>query len=186
MNDTLKEILKTSIYFLALLLLALFIVTFIGQRTIVDGNSMNNTLFDKDNLIVDKVTYRFHDPKRFDVIVFPYKKGSRNYFIKRVIGLPGETVYIDEDGNIFIDDVLLKENYGKEVIKDPGIANKPIVLGEDEFFVLGDNRNDSFDSRYREVGNIKKKDIIGRAWLRVFPFKSFGFVKHAEDKWWEN
>ncbi|MCR4649768.1 MAG: signal peptidase I [Lachnospiraceae bacterium] len=182
MNDTLKEVLKTSIYFLCLLIIALLIVTFVGQRTIVDGTSMENTLSDKDNLIVDKISYRFHDPERFDVVVFPYEKKSRNYFIKRVIGLPGETVYIDEDGNIFINDVLLEEDYGKEKIKDPGIAIEPIVLGEDEFFVMGDNRNDSFDSRFREVGNIKKKDIIGRAWLRIFPFKKFGFVKHAGDK----
>ena len=180
MNDTLKEILKTSIYFLVLLLAALFIVTFIGQRTIVDGQSMENTLFHKDNLIVDKITYRFKDPQRFDVIVFPYDKGSRNYFIKRIIGLPGETVYIDEDGDIFINYVHLIENYGKEVIKDGGIASKPIVLGEDEYFVLGDNRNDSFDSRYYEVGNIKRKEIIGRAWLRIYPFKDFGFVKHGD------
>lgn len=179
MNDTLKEILKTVIYFLILLLIALFIVTFIGQRTVVDGRSMENTLNDKDNLIVDKISYRFKEPKRFDVIVFPYQK--RNYFIKRIIGLPGETVNIDEDGNIFINGVLLEENYGKEKIKDPGIASRPIVLGENEYFVLGDNRNDSFDSRYFEVGNVKKENIIGRAWLRIYPFNKIGFVKHSEE-----
>ena len=179
MNDTLKEILKTVIYFLILLLVALFIVTFIGQRTVVDGRSMENTLNDKDNLIVDKISYRFKEPKRFDVIVFPYQK--RNYFIKRIIGLPGETVNIDEDGNIFINGVLLEENYGKEKIKDPGIASRPIVLGENEYFVLGDNRNDSFDSRYFEVGNVKKENIIGRAWLRIYPFNKIGFVKHSEE-----
>ena len=178
-NETVKEILKTVIYFLILLLIALFIVTFIGQRTVVDGESMENTLFDKDNLIVDKISYRFKEPKRFDVIVFPYQK--RNYFIKRIIGLPGETVYIDDDGNIFINDVLLKENFGKEKIQDPGIASKPIVLGENEYFVLGDNRNESFDSRFYEVGNIKKENIIGRAWLRIYPFNKIGFVKHSEE-----
>ena len=180
MNETLKEVLKTSLYFLGLLLVALFIVTFIGQRTVVDGNSMNNTLFDKDNLIVDKITYRFKDPQRFDVIVFPYQKSTRNYFIKRIIGLPGETVYIDDDGNIFINDVLLEEDYGKEVIRDPGIASKPILLGENEYFVMGDNRNDSFDSRFYAVGNINRKEIIGRAWLRVYPFNKIGFVKKKD------
>ncbi|MBO4310965.1 MAG: signal peptidase I [Lachnospiraceae bacterium] len=182
MNDTLKEILKTSIYFLLLLLTALFIVTFIGQRTIVDGKSMENTLFHKDNLIVDKISYRFNDPQRFDVIVFPYDKGSRNYFIKRIIGLPGETVYIDDDGNIFINGEKLEENYGKEVIRDPGIACENIKLGDDEYFVLGDNRNESFDSRYYEVGNIKRKEITGRAWLRIYPFKKIGFIKHGNKK----
>ena len=74
----------------------------------------------------------------------------------------------------------LDENYGIDVINDPGIASKPIVLGEDEYFVMGDNRNDSFDSRFYEVGNIKRKEIIGRAWLRIYPFKNFGFVKHGD------
>ncbi|MBO4347617.1 MAG: signal peptidase I [Lachnospiraceae bacterium] len=180
MNDTLKELLKTSLYLLGLLLLALFIVTFIGQRTIVDGTSMCDTLSDKDNLIVDKITYRFRNPERFEVIVFPYQKEKRNYFIKRVIGLPGETVYIDEDGNIFINDVLLEENFGRERIEDPGIAINPIVLGEDEYFVMGDNRNDSFDSRFTAVGNIKKENIIGRAWLRIYPFKKIGFVNQGK------
>lgn len=177
MNDTLKEVLKTSIYLLIVLAIALFIVTFIGQRTIVDGSSMENTLFDKENLIVDKVTYRFKDPKRFDVIVFPFKQQKRTYYIKRIIGLPGETVYIDENGNIFINDILLEEDYGKEVIEYAGRASTPITLGEDEYFVMGDNRNNSSDSRFESVGNIKKKDILGRAWLRVFPISKFGFVK---------
>lgn len=177
MNDTLKEVLKTSVYLLIVLAIALFIVTFIGQRTIVDGPSMENTLFDKENLIVDKVTYRFKDPKRFDVIVFPFKQQKRTYYIKRIIGLPGETVYIDENGNIFINDKLLEEDYGKEVIEYAGRASTPITLGEDEYFVMGDNRNNSSDSRFESVGNIKKKDILGRAWLRVFPISKFGFVK---------
>ena len=102
------------------------------------------------------------------------------YFIKRVIGLPGETVYIDEDGNIFINDVLLEENFGKERIEDPGIAINPIVLGENEYFVMGDNRNDSFGSRFSAVGNIKKENIIGRAWLRIYPFKKIGFVNQGK------
>lgn len=178
LNDTLKEILKTSIYFLVVLVIALLIVTFVGQRTIVDGSSMNNTLVDKDNIIVDKISYRFKDPQRFDIIVFPYKLSKRTYYIKRIIGLPGETVFIDEDGNIFINDELLTENYGLEVIQKPGRASIPIKLGEDEYFVLGDNRNDSMDSRYDNVGNIKRSEIIGRAWLRIYPFNKFGIIKH--------
>ena len=180
MNDTLKELLKTSLYLLGLLLLALFIVTFIGQRTIVDGTSMCDTLSDKDNLIVDKITYRFRNPERFEVIVFPYQKEKRNYFIKRVIGLPGETVYIDEDGNIFINGVLLEENYGKEKIKDPGIASRPIVLGENEYFVLGDNRNDCVDSRYTGMGNVSRESIIGKAWIRLDGLAVIGGLNKKE------
>lgn len=181
MNAKLKEALKMSIYLLVVLLLALFIVTFIGQRTVVDGPSMEDTLFDKENLIVDKISYRFKDPQRFDIIVFPYQHAQRTYFIKRIIGLPGEKVYIDDEGNIYINDNLLKENYGTEVMDSAGRASKPIILGDDEYFVLGDNRNHSSDSRFDGVGNIKRKDIIGRAWVRIYPFNKMGFVKNIKD-----
>ena len=139
---------------------------------------MENTLMDGDNLIVDKLTYRFHEPDRFDVVVFPYQKGKNTYYIKRVIGLPGDTVYIDELGEIYINDEKLAEGFGKEVILDPGMAADTIYLGAEEYFVLGDNRNESADSRDPSVGTIKRDQIIGRAWLRIYPFSSFGFIKH--------
>lgn len=175
-----KDAIELVIYFLIVLGISVFIVLFVGQRTIVEGTSMNPTLNDKDNLIVDKITYRFNDPQRFDVIVFPYQHKKHTYYIKRIIGLPGETVLIDRDGNIYINDQILNEDYGNEVILDPGRAEEKIVLGEDEYFVLGDNRNNSSDSRDYMVGNIKRKDFIGRAWLRIFPFKDFGLVPHGD------
>lgn len=187
MNETLKEILKTSIYFLCVLIVALLIVTFVGQRTIVDGSSMEPTLSNNDNLIVDKLSYRFSDPKRFDVVVFPPRGGDGALYIKRIIGLPGETVYIDEEGTIYINDEILSESYGKETIHSTtrGRAADKVTLGEDEYFVMGDNRNDSLDSRYEAVGNVEKKDFIGRAWVRLYPFNEIGFVKNirkqAED-----
>lgn len=92
--------------------------------------------------------------------------------------MPGETVQIDYDGNIYIDGEILEESYGKEVIKIPGEAAEPITLGEDEYFVMGDNRNNSMDSRDQSVGNIHRKDIIGRAWVRIWPFSKFGVLKH--------
>ena len=141
---------------------------------------MENTLEDGDNLIVDKITYRFHEPNRFDVIVFPYQYTANTYYIKRVIGLPGETVMIDALGNIYINGELLSESYGKEAIKDPGMAANSIYLGSDEYFVLGDNRNNSSDSRDPSVGLIKRDQIIGRAWLRIFPFDKIGFVVHGK------
>jgi signal peptidase I len=140
---------------------------------------MEPTLSDGDNLIVDKLSYRFHDPQRFDIIVFPYQYGANTYYIKRIIGLPGETVQIDEQGNIYIDGEKLEESYGKEVIQDPGIAAQEIHLADDEYFVMGDNRNDSADSRFVTVGNIKKDAIIGKAWVRIYPFQSIGFLKHG-------
>ena len=144
------------------------------QRTIVDGKSMMNTLKDGENLLAEKVSYRFGEPKRFDVIVFyPYGRDNDAYYIKRVIGLPGETVQI-KGSTIYIDGKPLKENYGKDPIDYAGIAEKPIKLGDDEYFVLGDNREISRDSRYEEVGKVKRKNIEGRAVLRIYPFNKFG------------
>ena len=178
MKNILKEILSTSIYLLVVLCAAYLIITYVGQRTQVSGSSMETTLSDGDNLLVDTRTYRFSDPKRFDIIVFPFQYDADTYYIKRIIGMPGETVQIDYDGNIYIDGEILEESYGREVIQNPGRAAEPITLGEDEYFVMGDNRNNSSDSRDPSVGNIHRKDIIGRAWVRIWPFSKFGVLKH--------
>lgn len=173
MNKILKEILSTSVYLLVVLLITYLIVNFVGQRTEVVGSSMESTLSDGDNLIVDKITYRFKEPERYDIIVFPFQYAKNTYYIKRIIGMPGETIRIDSDGVIYINDKELTEFYGKEVIDDPGIARNEITLGKDEYFVMGDNRNNSTDSRDPSVGNIRKKDILGRAWLRIWPLYEF-------------
>ena len=173
-----KEIISNIIYVAVVLAITIFIICFVGQRTKVDGDSMYPTLHDGDNLIVDKISYRFNDPERFDVIIFPYPQNEKVFYIKRVIGLPGETIQIDYDGNIYIDDEILEEDYGYEVMVNPGIAADPITLGEDEYFVLGDNRNESNDSRAVDVGVIEEDDIVGRAWVRFFPFSDAGLVKN--------
>ncbi|SEI38719.1 signal peptidase I [Lachnospiraceae bacterium A10] len=182
-NDSksgLREIIRMVLYFAAILAITFCIIEFVGQRTVVSGSSMETTLSDGDNLIIDKLTYRFSDPQRFDIIVFPYQYEEDTYYIKRIIGLPGEKVRIDEEGNIYINDVLLEEDYGYETIKNPGIAASTITLGEDQYFVLGDNRNNSTDSRFENVGLIKRSDIIGRAVLRVFPFTDFTLLTNED------
>ena len=115
-----------------------------------------------------------------NIIVFPFKYKKNTYYIKRIIGLPGETVQIDENGDIYIDGELLEEGYGREVINQGhiGIAAEPIKLGSDEYFVLGDNRNNSSDSRTTAVGNIKRSEIIGKAWVRIWPFSKMTVLKH--------
>lgn len=178
MSKKLKEILSTSLYLLVVLALTFLIVTYVGQRTKVIGSSMEPMLEDGDNLIVDKISYRFEDPKRFDIIVFPFRYEEKTYYIKRIIGLPGETIYIDALGCIYIDGEILEESYGKEVIMDPGRAYEPITLGEDEYFVMGDNRNNSSDSRDPVVGNIHQDEFIGKAWMRIWPLKKMGMIKH--------
>ena len=178
MKKVLHEILSTSLYLLVVLCITYLVIHFVGQRTQVSGSSMEPKLSNNDNLIVDKITYRFKDPERYDIIVFPFEYEDNTYYIKRIIGLPGETVYIDKEGNIYINDTVLEEAYGREVIREPGRAYEPITLGDDEYFVMGDNRNNSTDSRDPSVGNVKKDRIIGRAWLRIWPFNRFGFIKH--------
>lgn len=178
MKRILREILNTSLYLLGVLCVVYLVIHFVGQRTQVQGSSMEPTLNTEDNLIVDKISYRFHAPERYDIIVFPFLEQEATFYIKRIIGLPGETVRIDEEGNIFINEALLEESYGKEIIKNPGRAIDPIELGEDEYFVLGDNRNNSTDGRDPTVGNIRRENIIGKAWLRIWPFDKLGFVKH--------
>ena len=178
MKNILKEILSTSVYLLVVLLVTYLIVNYVGQRTQVVGSSMESTLSDGDNLIVDKITYRFQDPERYDIIVFPFKYEKSTYYIKRIIGLPGESVRIDNNGVIYVNGEIMNENYGREVILDPGVAKNEITLGEDEYFVLGDNRNNSTDSRDPMVGNIHRDDILGRAWLRIWPLSKFELLEH--------
>ena len=169
-----RAVFEIILYFALVACITFLIIHFVGQRTVVNGVSMQPTLSDGDNLIVDKLSYRFHDPDRFDIIVFPQEDGR--YFIKRIIGLPGESVRIDEDGFIYINGENLQETYGKEVMRDPGLAKDGIQLGADEYFVLGDNRNNSEDSRYADMGNVKKRNIIGKVWFIASPWSRFGFV----------
>ncbi len=173
-----QEILQMSIYLLIVLCVTFLLIHYVGQRTRVQGDSMRPTLHDGDNLIVDKLSYRFVEPQRFDIIVFPYEHRDKTYYIKRIIGLPGERVRIDQEGTIYINGEVLQEDYGAEVMVSPGRAVTEITLGKDEYFVLGDNRNNSSDSRDPSVGNIHRDRIIGKAWIRIWPLSDFGFLKH--------
>lgn len=176
-RSIIRELLGWIVYILIIVGLTYLIVTFVGQRTRVSGSSMETTLSDGDNLIVDKISFRFRDPKRYEIIVFPYQYEDNTFYIKRIIGLPGETVQV-KDGKVYINGQELDEHYGNEEMLDPGIARETITLGEDEYFVLGDNRNHSADSRQENVGVLHRKDLLGRAWIRIWPFSKFGVIKH--------
>ncbi|MCD8326320.1 MAG: signal peptidase I [Lachnospiraceae bacterium] len=177
-RSALREIVSFGASLALAWVVAMFVVTYVGTLCTVDGVSMENTLQDGDRLWADKLTYRFSDPQRFDIIIFPPKYDQNSKFIKRIIGLPGETVYIDEEGNIYIDGEILEEDYGKETIRADlrNLASQEITLGEDEYFVLGDNRNESLDSRYEVVGLVKRSDIFGKAVFRLWPLSGFGFL----------
>lgn len=175
-----REILDLVIYVAVVALIVYLILHFVGQRTVVNGDSMDNTLKDGQSLIMDKISYRFHDPERFDIVIFPgpEENGENPYFIKRVIGLPGESVQI-LDGKVYIDGEQLQEDvYGiTDTIDYPGIAEEPLTLGDDEYFCMGDNRPVSFDSRYKEVGPVTRGEFIGKVWIRIWPFSKFGPVR---------
>lgn len=156
-----RMVIEICIYVMALFFAAVIVPKYLLQRTVVIGNSMENTLYDGDNIWVEKVSYHFDKLKRFDVIVFyPNGKDEDEYYVKRIIGMPGETVQIVGD-TIYIDGVPLSEHFGKEPITYAGIAEEEILLGAEEYFVLGDNRTISLDSRYEKVGPVKKENIGG-------------------------
>ena len=174
--DRRRIITEICIYVIIVLLCVFVIPKYILQRTIVKGTSMENTLHHNESLLVDKLSYYFSEPDRFDIIVFyPRKNNSKEYYVKRVIGLPGETIQII-NSEIYINGELLEEDYGKNPILYSGIAKEPITLSANEYFVLGDNRLSSFDSRYSDIGLITREKIDGKVWLRIYPFTKFGFV----------
>ena len=177
-ENKVKEAVSLIIYCIVVVAVMFLVVKFVGQRTVVLGSSMEPNLQDGDNLITDKITYRLIEPKRFDIVVFPYKENTSKLLIKRIIGMPGEKVQI-KNGKVYINDTELKDDvYGNALMVDEGIVGDPVVLAADEYFVLGDNRNHSQDSRFASVGNIHRDDIIGRAWVRIWPLNKLTLLKH--------
>lgn len=167
-------LIEFAIYLVLIAGCILWVPEHVIQRTRVDGESMSNTLHTGDNLLVEKVSYHFKDPKRYDIIVFhPKGTDAEKYYVKRIYGLPGETIQII-DNQIYINGEAIADDYAKEGIDDPGIADEPITLADDEYFVLGDNRGGSTDSRDSDLGPIKKKSIAGHVILRIWPFNQFG------------
>jgi signal peptidase I len=156
------------------ILLAVLLIVFGFEKTQVNGKSMDPVLKDGDVIFVSKIAYIGFKPKRNDVIVYRQDGKEHSYnSVKRVIGLPGEKVQI-KDGKVYINDKEYKEINKVDAMISGGVAEDPIELDKGEYFVLGDNRNQSEDSRYSSVGMIKKKEIVGKAWLRLKP--NFNFV----------
>lgn len=169
------ETLKTITF---VIIAAIVVRTFIAQPFLVQGSSMEPNFHNADYLIVDKFRYKLGDPKRGEVIVFVSPEDSSQNYIKRVIGLPGEKVTIKDD-QVFINDQKITNDFVLEPPGDQTPAIEPDFfleqkLGDNEYFVLGDNRNHSSDSR--RWGPLDKEKIIGRASLIVFPFGDFGLV----------
>lgn len=162
-----KDVFEMIVGGIIAVFLAFVIVYSVGMRTSVVGDSMEPVLYNGQEILMNQVIYRLSSPHRGDVIVF-LPNGNRNshYYVKRVVALPGETIHI-QDGSVYVNGVLLEEDETFDQMIDSGIAGNELTLGADEFFVLGDNRNSSEDSRSGNIGAVKKKDIIGKAWFRI-------------------
>ena len=172
----LKEVCVWTVEILITLLLAFTCVYFIGLRTSVVGQSMAETLNGGDEILVNRFVYKVTNPKPNDIIVFlPNGNEKSHYYVKRVVGVPGDKVRI-ENGVLYVNDEVFEEEIDTASIEDAGLAAEEITLGADEFFVLGDNRNNSEDSRYANIGNIKKEYIIGKAWFCIAPWSEVGFL----------
>jgi signal peptidase I len=166
-SKVLKDVFEMIVGSLAAIFLAFVIVFSVGMRTSVIGDSMEPVLYNGQEILMNRVIYRLTSPKRGDVIVFlPNGNEHSHYYVKRVVGLPGETIQIKE-GRVYIDNVLLDEDEDLDKMIDAGIAQNELTLAADEYFVLGDNRNSSEDSRSGNIGAVKKDDIVGKAWFHM-------------------
>ena len=153
---------------------ARIINAYIVEETIVNGSSMNPTLESSDKVLIDKIIYKIDKLNRYDIVVFDYHHSS--VYVKRIIGLPGERITIRK-GRVYVNGKILKDDPRiKDTMHYAGIARDGVELGKDEYFVLGDNRNNSYDSRYEEVGVVNKSSMIGKVWIRIFPILKFGAV----------
>ena len=163
---------------IALVCFAAFVlVWYFGQRVSVIGDSMNPGLKNGDITLVNRLVYDVRKPRRGDIIAFkPNGNESSQYYMKRVIGLPGETIECKE-GIIFIDGEMLEEDYKTTAIEELGLLEEPITLKSDEFFVLGDDRQSSEDSRMANIGNVKRSEIAGKVWFVISPIKHLGIVR---------
>ncbi len=174
MENGIRRFTKTIIDVIVILILALFISRYVGGPFKITGHSMEPTLSAKDRVLVDRISNNIRSIKRFELILFTIDEKDSTQYVKRVIGLPGETVQI-KDGLVYINDK--KIDMGKlDKVLQPGLAKHPITLGKDEYFVLGDNSTGSEDSRYLNIGNISKKQIKGIVWLRFYPFSKIGKI----------
>ncbi len=158
---------------IVVLSIAWFVVFGMGRQLVVSGQSMEPELSQGEVVLMNRIIYHLRKPERFDIVAFEKESEKGKYYMKRIIGMPGETVQI-KDGLVYIDDRLLEAEDGLQRAALAGLAEHPITLGEDEYFLLGDNRESSEDSRFVNVGNVKEEQIGGIVWFRIRPLSRFG------------
>ncbi|MFA9399177.1 MAG: signal peptidase I [Clostridiaceae bacterium] len=168
-----KEVLEFVKSLAIAIIAAILIITFVFQTVTVEKTSMYNTLDNGDRLILEKITYYFREPKMGDIIVFKYPSDTREKFIKRVIATGGDKIKI-EDGKLYINNELKEEEY----IYEPMNSDfNEVTVPDGTFFVMGDNRNNSMDSRESSVGFVDEDLVLGKAAFRLYPFNKIGVLK---------
>lgn len=168
-------------YLEALLISVIFaglIIAFVAQSFLVEGSSMEPSFHDGQRLLVEKVSYRFSTPSRGQVVIFKYPSDRRRKFIKRIVGIPGDEILI-KNGFLYINGVRMEEDY----INGPTYGTYsaptfgPVLVPQDHYFVLGDNRRNSDDSRYPDVGFVPARDLVGRALISYWPLREIGILR---------
>lgn len=175
-SDVVREVVNYIIGIVVAVGLSFFLVLNFGVKTSVIGVSMENSLYNGQTVLINKLAYLVFKPKPGDVIVFkPGGNQNTHYSVKRVVGVPGDTVEFRQ-GRLYVNGKVEEGDY--DIVASPGIAEEPLLLGTDEFFVLGDNRNNSEDSRSGNIGPVNKKLIEGKVWFKVGMKDSYvGFVQ---------
>ena len=175
--DLVREVIVWAVQIAIVCALAFACVWYFGFKVSTIGDSMKPELQNGDVTLLNRLVYDVRKPKRGEVVAFkPNGNENSHYYIKRVIGLPGETIEY-RDGVLLIDGDILEEDYTTTEMGDLGLLEEPITLGSGEYFVLGDDRLNSDDSRIANIGNVKKDEIAGKVWFVVSPMQNFGFVK---------
>lgn len=182
-SSTIREIFTYIFGICASVLIAFVCVYFVGITTSMIGVSMEPAIYNSEKVYINKLSYVLGSPQKGDVIVFlPNGNSNAHYYIKRVVAVPGDTVQII-GGRLYLNGTMAIESADFDKMADAGTAENPITLKTDEYFVLGDNRNNSEDSRSANIGLVKKKDILGRAWFHGGTNnRGMGFVKKRGSK----
>lgn len=173
-TNMLRQVVGWIIDIVLVLYMAGFAIYGFGMQIEIAGQSMFPALNSEDVVLVNRIVYNFTDPKRFDVVVF--KREDQKSNVKRIIGLPGEEIQI-KAGLVYVNGIVLENEQTFHLASLAGIAEEPVLLGPNEYFLLGDNREGSEDSRFSNIGNVRRNQIIGQVWFRIFPFIDLSWVK---------